>query len=81
MSGTTGTDYHLVLLHKTNQIQGIFYFTTAYYCVTKTFVARIKFPHVKVARNIKKVGQACYKPRCDSFDVQLCRTTYENFVT
>jgi len=25
-------------------------------------VARNKFPHVKVARNIKKVGQACHTP-------------------
>jgi len=28
----------------------------------KTFVARNKYPHVKVARNIKKVGQACHRP-------------------
>jgi len=46
------THYHLVLSHKTYQNQGICY-------VTKTFVARNKFAHVKVARNTKKVGQAC----------------------
>jgi len=40
-----------VLSHKTYQNQGICY-------VTKTFVARNEFPHVKVARNIKNVGQA-----------------------
>jgi len=41
-----------VLSHRTYQNKGICY-------VTKTFVARNKFPHVKVARNTKKVGQAC----------------------
>jgi len=43
--------YHLVFSHETYQNQGICY-------VTKAFVARNKLPHVKVARNIKKVGQA-----------------------
>jgi len=28
----------------------------------RTFVARNIFPHVKVARNTKKVGQACHIP-------------------
>jgi len=50
-----------VLSHKTDQNQGICYVTTAYCYVTKSFVARNKFPHVKVARNTKKVGQACFK--------------------
>jgi len=40
-----------VLSHKTYQNQGICY-------VTETLVARNKFPHVKVAHNTKKVGQA-----------------------
>ena len=30
-----------------------------YLSVVKTFAARNKFPHVKVARNTKKIGQAC----------------------
>jgi len=47
-----------VLSHKTYQNQGIYYVTIAYCYVTKTFVARNKFPHVKVARDTKKVGQA-----------------------
>jgi len=34
----------------------------AYCYVTKTFAARNKFPHVKVARNTKEVGQAWHKP-------------------
>jgi len=52
------THYHLVLLHKTYQNQGICYVTVAYGYATKMFVARNKFPHVKVAHNTKKVGQA-----------------------
>jgi len=43
------THYHLVLSHKTDQIQGICY-------VTKMFVARNNNPHVKLARNTKKLG-------------------------
>jgi len=50
--------YYFVLSHKTYQNQGICYVTIAYSFVTKTFVAHNKFPHVKVARNTKKVGQA-----------------------
>ena len=52
--------YHLVLSHKTYQNQGIcdVRVAVAYCHVTKMFVARNKFPHVKVARNTKKVGQA-----------------------
>jgi len=56
------TRYRLVLSHKTYQNQGISDFTIAYCYVSKTFVARNKFPHVKVARNTKKVGQACPNP-------------------
>jgi len=48
-----------MLSHKTYQNQGICYITIAYCYVTKIFVARHKFPHVKVARNTKKVGQPC----------------------
>jgi len=48
-----------VLSHKTNQNQGILYVTIAYCYVTKTYVARNKYPHVKVARNTTKVAQAC----------------------
>lgn len=33
-----------------------------YLSLVKTFVARNQFPHVKVARNTKKVGQAWPKP-------------------
>jgi len=61
LRATTGlciTHYDLVLSHKTYQNQGICYATIAYCYVTKTFVVRNKFPHVKVARNTKKVGQA-----------------------
>jgi len=47
-----------VLSHKTNQNQEICYITIAYCYITKTFVARNKFPHVTVACNTKKVGQA-----------------------
>jgi len=55
------THYHFVLSHKTYQNQGICYATIANYChITKTFVARSKFPHVKVARNTKNVGQAWF---------------------
>ena len=52
------THYHLVLSHKTYQNQWIYYVRIAYFYIIKTFVARNKFPHVKVARNTKKVGQA-----------------------
>jgi len=48
-----------VLSHKTYQNQGICYATIAYCYVTKLFVARKKIPHVKMARNTTKVGQAC----------------------
>jgi len=48
-----------VLSHKTYQNQDICYITIAYCYVTKTLVARNKFPHVKVTRNTKKVGQTC----------------------
>ena len=34
------------------------YVKRSYYYITKTFVARNKFPHVKVAHNTEKVGQA-----------------------
>jgi len=43
-----------MLSHKTYQNQGICY-------VTKMFVARNKFPYVKVTRNTKKVGQAWFR--------------------
>ena len=56
-----GTHCHLVLSHKAYQNQGICYFTIVYCYVTKAFVARNKFPHVKVARNTTKVGQAWRK--------------------
>jgi len=49
-----------VLSHKTYQNQGFCYVTIAYCYITKTFVARNKFPHAEVARNTKKVGQACF---------------------
>jgi len=70
------TYYHLVLSHKTYQNHGVCYITIAYFYVTKTFVAHNKFPHVKVARNTKKVGQACcrtFEPRrtSDSFTSHL----------
>ena len=55
------THYHLVLSHETYQNRGICYVTIAYCYVTKMFVARNKFPHVKVARNTKKVGQAWHR--------------------
>ena len=51
------THYHLVLSHKTYQNQGICYVTIAYCYITKTFVARNKFTHVKVARNTKKLSR------------------------
>jgi len=47
-----------VLSHKTYQNQGICHVTIAYCYATKTCVAHNKFPHVNVARNTKKVGQA-----------------------
>jgi len=62
LRATIGLIYHLVLSHKTYQNQGICYFTIAYCYVTKTFVAHKKCPHVKVARNTKKVGQTCHRP-------------------
>ena len=34
-----------------------------YFSVVKTFAARNKFPQAKVARNTKKVGQACFRLR------------------
>jgi len=55
LRASIGLIYHLMLSHKTYKNQGICY-------VTKTFVARNKFPYVKVARNTKKVGQACHRP-------------------
>ena len=51
--------------HKTYQNKGICYVTIAYCYVTKTFVARNKFPHVKVARNTKKVGRVCIRQTSD----------------
>ena len=50
--------YHVVLSHKNYQNQGICYVTIAYCYVTKAFVARTKYPPVKVACNTKQVGQA-----------------------
>jgi len=47
-----------MLSHKTYKNQGICYVTVAYCYITKTSVAHNKFPHVKVASNTKKVGQA-----------------------
>jgi len=37
----------------------------------KPFVARNKFAHLKVARNIKKVGQACTRI-CPCSSVSIC---------
>jgi len=52
---------HLLLSHYTYQNEGICYVKIAYCYVTKTFVARNKYPHVKVVRNTKKIGQACHR--------------------
>jgi len=61
LRATTGLIYRLVLSHKTYQNQRICNVTIAYWNVTKTFVARNEHPHVKVARNTKKVGQAYHR--------------------
>jgi len=66
-----------MLLHKTYQNQGICYVTIAYCYVTKTFVARNKFPYVKVARNTEKVGQAWFRWRIIShIDVHVITSSY-----
>jgi len=50
-----------LLSHYTYQNEGICYVKIAYCYVTKTFVARNKYPHMKVVRNTKKIGQACHR--------------------
>ena len=63
-AGNTVCNYrthHLVLSHKTYQNKWICYVTIAYCYVTKNVCGRNKFPHVKVACNTKKVGQAWCK--------------------
>jgi len=55
-------DYHHVLLHKLIKIKDLLR-QNSLLLRHKTFVARNRFPHVKVACKTKKVGQAWVRLR------------------